>query len=193
MGCSPGDTQCFNSEKPAHQVTLTKGFWIGQTEVTQEAYQRVIAGNPSPKRGARLPVERVSWNEAQAYCRAIGMRLPAEAEWEYAARAGDRSARYGWIDSLAWYNTDPHEVGQKSANRFGLFDMLGNVWEWVSDWYGAYISDATSDPRGPASGQLRVMRGGGSTSAPSEVRPSTRLPFAPDDGAYNVGFRCAGD
>jgi formylglycine-generating enzyme required for sulfatase activity len=130
MGCSPGDTECSDDERPAHNVRITKGFWTGQTEVTEEAYQRVSGTNPSYFKGTRFPVDSVNWEEAQTYCRAVGMSLPTEAEWEYAARGGDRSASYGLLDDVAWYGailTGPNEVGRKHANGFGLFDMLGNV------------------------------------------------------------------
>ena len=197
MGCSPGDNECYEEERPAHQATLTNGFWMSQTPVTQEAYQRVIGTNPSSFKGPRLPVETVNWIEAQAYCAAAGMRLPTEAEWEYAARAGDITARYGPIDSVAWYSVNSgkktHEVGQKQANGFGLFDMLGNVLEWVADRYGTYSPDAITDPRGPASAQTRVLRGGSWGYGPRVVRVSYRYGFGPGDRYVNIGFRCVGE
>ena len=164
MGCSPGDDECFDDEKPPHEVTITTGFWIGQTLVTQVAYLRLTGTNPSRFKGEQLPVENVNWDEAQNYCRTLGMHLPTEAEWEYAARAGSRSARYGDLDATAWfsgnsglqrvdggamYRSDPknyennliakgnqtHEIGKKLANAWKLYDMLGNVWEWTADWF----------------------------------------------------------
>ena len=139
MGCSRGDSECRENEEPAHQVTITTGFWIGQTPATQEAYQRVMGKNPSYFKGAQLPVENVNWDKARSYCQAVGMRLPTEAEWEYAARAGSTTSRYGDIDQVAWYTANSgsktHEVAQKQPNAWDLYDMLGNVWEWTSDWY----------------------------------------------------------
>jgi len=181
MGCSPVDGECYPEEKPAHEVTITRGFWMGQTPVTQEAYQRVSGNNPSHFIGQRLPVEQVSWNDAQAYCEAAGMRLPTEAEWEYAARGGNTSARYGTVDSVAWYGgnsgSKTHEVGQKPANGFGLGDMLGNVWEWVVDWYNDqyYGRSPASDPWGPPSGQSRVLRGGSWSDASSPTFRKRRV------------------
>jgi len=166
MGCSPGDGECFDEEKPAHQVTITHDFWIGQTDVTQEAYERVVGSNPSHFQGPKNPVETINWNEAQGYCAAVGMRLPTEAEWEYAARAGSTDARYGSLDSIAWYadnsgnqridsaeiwrtgqanyftrlndnGNSTHPAGQKQPNAWKLYDMLGNVWQWTADWFDA--------------------------------------------------------
>jgi formylglycine-generating enzyme required for sulfatase activity len=133
MGCSPGDAACGDDEKPAHEVTISKGFWLGQTSVTQRAYRLVAGQDPSAHKGDNLPVEHVDWNEAKAYCAAIGGRLPTEAEWEYAARAGSTGARYDNLDEIAWHTQNSggqsHEVGQKLPNAFGLYDMLGNAWQ----------------------------------------------------------------
>jgi formylglycine-generating enzyme required for sulfatase activity len=165
MGCSPGDSECYDEEKPAHQVTITKGFWMGQTEMTQTAYERMIGSNPSHFKGPSLPVETISWDQARAYCAAAGMRLPTEAEWEYAARGGSPSARYGPLDDVAWYGGNSglktHEVAQKRPNAYGMYDMLGNVWEWTSDWYNAsyYGSNPSRDPQGPSGGAASYAAG----------------------------------
>jgi formylglycine-generating enzyme required for sulfatase activity len=199
MGCSPGDSECADDEKPAHQVTITKGFWIGQTEVTQAAYERVTRGNPSHFKGVALPVE-TNGVEAGAYCKAVGMRLPTEAEWEYAARGGNPAARYGTLDTIAWYDGNSgnrtHEVGQKQANGYGLYDMLGNVWEWVADWYDPnyYASSPASDPKGPSSGQLRTLtlRGGSWFNGSRFARASIRFWVGPGGRYDNFGVRYAG-
>jgi len=177
MGCSVGDNACFDDEKPAHHVTISKGFWIAQTLVTQRAYKRVTGSDPSHFKGEQLPVEMVSWNDAHGYCRALKMRLPTEAEWEYAARAGSKAARYGELDAIAWYTgtsgprpvdgaalyqsdpknyedklvakgNQPHAVGRKQANAWQLYDMLGNMWEWTADWFDKNYY-VRSEPRDP--------------------------------------------
>jgi len=127
MGCSPGDNLCDDWEKPRHSVTLTKGFWMGQTPVTQAAYQRVMGTNPSQFRGGQRPVEQVSWDEALDYCKAVGMRLPTEAEWEYAARAGSTASLNGYNNGD--YLGQTYDVARKQPNAWKLYDMLGNVWE----------------------------------------------------------------
>jgi formylglycine-generating enzyme required for sulfatase activity len=148
-------------------------------------------------------VDSVSWDEAQNYCQATGMRLPTEAEWEYAARAGTTSSRYGDLDHIAWYGVNSgdktHEVMQKQPNAWNLYDMQGNVWQWTADWYAAWpaaggsVSDPGSDPRGPGSGKIRVLRGGSWGNGPAFVRVSARSGNEPENRSNVVGLRCAGN
>jgi formylglycine-generating enzyme required for sulfatase activity len=247
MGCSPGDNDCAADEKPAHQVAITKGFWIGQTPVTVAAYKRFAGatGRHMPEApdfnngwtNENMPIVMVTWSDAEAYCTWAGGRLPTEAEWEYAARGGSTEARYGPIDDIAWYadnsgrqrldstgnrslqdcvnyeqrmkenGNGTHEVAQKRANGFGLYDMLGNVYELVNDWYHEkyYQSSPSQDPQGPGSGRYRVVRGGcwynydcgGLESVPrvsfrhSFVRVSFGVRLVPGRDSYS-GFRCSG-
>jgi formylglycine-generating enzyme required for sulfatase activity len=201
MGCSPNDSECNQAEKPAHSVTITKGFWIGQMLVTQAAYKKVMGSdktNPRDYQGDQYPINTMSWDNAQAYCEAVKMRLPTEAEWEYAARGGSAAARYAPLDKIAWYdgNSDgfAHKVGLKQANAYGLYDMLGNVWEWVGDWYRPYSAAPAVDPKGPPKGTFRMLRGGSWASVSSLVRVSLRLWSQPGDRNLNIfGVRCAGD
>jgi formylglycine-generating enzyme required for sulfatase activity len=204
MGCSPDDPDCREDEVPVHTVTLTKGFWIGQMPVTQAAYMKVMGSNPSHFHGDQLPVETVSWDDAQAYCGRMDMRLPTEAEWEYAARGGGVAARYGPIDQIAWYGANSgdttHPVGKKQANAYGLYDVLGDVWEWTADWYGKKSYDAASvvDPKGPQAGKYHVLRGGSWVNDASGIRVSYRINGEPggrsdDHLDYGGGFRCVGN
>ena len=183
MGCSPGDTECNENEKPPHVEQIAKGFWLGQTEVTQAAYVRVTGGNPSNHKGEQLPVESLIWDHAANYCRAIGGRLPTEAEWEYAARAGVAWARYGSLDDVAWHagnsGNATHPVALKQPNAFGLYDMLGNVWEYVA---GSY--PGSSD---------KILRGGAPFVDLRNTRASTRGRSAPTGATGGRGFRCAGE
>jgi formylglycine-generating enzyme required for sulfatase activity len=242
MGNSPGDTECGDIEKQidtAHQVTITKGFWLGQTEVTVGAYKRFAAATgrqmpPEPNYSGRLlnagwgneamPIVNVTWDDAQAYCVWAGGRLPTEAEWEYAARAGSTAARYGPLGEIAWFADNSgrqrldgkriweednanfskrlnengngmHEVGQKRANAFGLYDMLGNVFEWVNDRFDPnyYQNSPSQDPAGPASGGDRIVRGGSWDSTMYLVRASLRFNLVPAWRDCVFGFRCGGE
>jgi formylglycine-generating enzyme required for sulfatase activity len=212
MGCSPGDNECGDDEKPAHQVTITKGFWIGQTPVTVGAYKRFAGatGRQMPRAPAapdfnsgwsieNMPIVSVYRNDAQAHCSWVGGRLPTEAEWEYAARGGSTEARYGNLNDIAWYSGNSgfqtHDVGQKRANGFGLYDVLGNVWEWVNDWYDRnyYQSSPVQDPQGPSSGQERVLRGGSWGTRTGNVRLSFRANELPAFWNSDTGFRCGGE
>jgi formylglycine-generating enzyme required for sulfatase activity len=194
MGCSPKDDDCFDNEKKVHAVTLNSGFWIGQTDVTQEAYQRVTGHNPSHFKAPKLPVESVTWAEAQAYCRAIGGRLPTEAEWEAAARGAELAARYGSVDAIAWHKDNSgartHPVAQKLANSGGLYDLLGNVWQWTADWYAEYPVTAVTDPTGPALGKGRAVRGGSWADHAKFARVSAREAAPPENRSPSIGFRC---
>lgn len=194
MGCSPGDEECFDEEKRSHEVTITSGFWMGRTDVTQEAYQRVMGRNPSHFKGASLPVDTVSWSDAQAYCQKVGARLPTEAEWEYAARGSDPSSRYGPPGDIGWHRGNSqrktHAVAQKKANPYGLYDMLGNVWQWTADWYGDYAFTPASDPAGPAGGTGRALRGGSWADNSRFLRESEREGALPGDRYDVIGFRC---
>jgi len=208
MGCSPGDKDCDDDEKPAHPVTITKGFWIGQTEVTVAAYHRFAADTqrlmpPVPKfndgwANPNMPIVNVSWDESLAYCQWSGGRLPTEAEWEYAARGGSAQARYGPLDEVAWYVRNSagsaHNVAQKRANSFGLYDTLGNAGEWVNDWSDLkyYQQSPSSDPPGAARGPLKVIRGESwNYVLPEGLRVSARSSNFPGGRNVGVGVRCA--
>jgi formylglycine-generating enzyme required for sulfatase activity len=207
MGCSPGDTECHQEEKPAHRVVITQPFEMGRYQVTQADYEAVMAANPSYSHGSNLPVEGVSWDDAQRFCKAFNgkrdgyhYRLPTEAEWEYAARAGDSTCRYGPLVEIAWFHDNSggktHPVGEKNPNAFGLYDTLGNVWEWVEDWYGVdyYSQSQKSDPKGPDSGEYRVLRGGSWRGIVRGLaRVSSRYALKPSVRSIVAGFRCARD
>ncbi len=198
MGCSDGDGEALENEKPARLVTLTKGFWLGKTAVTVDAYQlyakATAAKVPRGQGTGKMPVINVSWDEAKQYSEWVGGRLPTEAEWEYAARAGATTARYGELGDIAWYQEGTlHEVGLRAPNAFGLYDMLGNVWEWVSDWYGPYPDGAATDPQGPQNGKHRALRGGCWSYIPRFARVSIRNRIVPAFRNIYLGFRCVGE
>ncbi len=203
MGSNNGD----DNEKPIHSVTLTKPFYLQATEVTQGQWRAVLGDNPSYfQMGDDYPVEQVSWNDVQKFLSKLNAldpgknyRLPTEAEWEYACRAGTSGDRYGELDAIAWYDRNlgnqTHPVGKKQPNGWGLYDMLGNVWEWCADWYGGdyYASSPSTDPRGPSSGQSRVLRGGSWLNYFSNVRSAYRGGLNPVNRYNHCGFRCARD
>jgi formylglycine-generating enzyme required for sulfatase activity len=207
QGCGHWTSDCDEDETPVRKVQLSP-FWIGKTEVTQGQWRRVMGSNPSRfKNGDDYPVETVSWNDVQEFIRKLNSRttevkyrLPSEAEWEYACRAGGKPIEYGTqtgqLDSsLAKYSPSggTSAVGSYPANALGLYDMSGNVWEWVQDVYDgkAYQSGATSDPIYQGSGASRVSRGGGWISFPRLVRCSVRDGDGPDDRFDDLGFRLA--
>ncbi len=196
-----------DSDEVQHTLTLTQGFWISDHETTQAEYQLVMGSNPSFRKGESLPVETVSWNDAVAYCQKLtereraggritaqqAYRLPTEAEWEYAVRAGTTGARYGELDAIAWHGgnsgNQTHPVKQKAANAWGLHDMMGNVSEWCGDWYGNYPTGSVTDPTGPSSGSDHVFRGGGWNGGARRVRSADRFGLDPGFRDDDVGFR----
>ncbi|MFO8030217.1 MAG: SUMF1/EgtB/PvdO family nonheme iron enzyme [Cyclonatronaceae bacterium] len=210
---SPEDEPGRWSRETQHQVTLTQEYYMQTTEVTQGQWKAVMGSNPSSFSdcGDDCPVENVSWNDAQDFIDALNSmdqetyRLPTEAEWEYAARAGSTTAfangqimetGSGYdpvLDSIGWYtyNSDSstHPVAQKDPNAWGLYDMHGNVYEWVSDWYGTYPSSAVTDPTGPASSTYRVVRGGSWSHGARLCRSAYRYSFSPGFRNRNYGFR----
>jgi formylglycine-generating enzyme required for sulfatase activity len=178
-----------------HQVTLTKGFWMAKTEVTQEQWISVMGYNPSLHKSEKLPVEQVSWEDCMEFCQKTGLDLPTEAEWEYACRAGTAGpyAGNGTLEDMAWYSGNSelvtHTVGQKRPNAWGLYDMHGNVWEWCADWYDDYPSDPETDPTGAGSGYNRVLRGGSYWHDASSCRSALRRRRYPDSRDGFNGFR----
>jgi formylglycine-generating enzyme required for sulfatase activity len=201
VGCSTGVEGCTDREMGRHPVTvrITHGFWLGQTEITQAAYEKAAGHKLFPFKGPQYPVEGVNWYEAREYCEATGGRLPTEAEWEYAARACSTESRYGQLDAIAWYSGDSgdqaHPVRQKQPNSWGLYDMLGNVKEWVADWYEENyyqtLTSSATDPKGPPTGMHRVLRGGYWDDRAADVRASSRDFSVPGNRGAGYGFRCA--
>jgi len=204
MGAAPRDGEAAGDELPAHRVTITEAFYLGATEVTQEQYERVMGANPSRFRGADLPVEQVSWLDAEEFCFRLSLltgedyRLPTEAQWEYAARAGSPTV-YSWSDSPAdagahaWFSGNSaersHPVATRRPNAWGLHDTAGNVWEWCADCYGPYDAGPQTDPAGPPAGAQRVSRGGAWFNAPPHLRASNRNPGSADLRHDGLGFR----
>lgn len=201
-----GNISLFTSEYPQHLVIISKGFWMSQTEITQKQWHDIMKDNPSNNVGDNLPVENLSWDNCQRFIENINnlgsgtFRLPSEAEWEYACRAGSTSEFYFGDDAeqlndYGWhfYNSDyhTHPVKQKKPNAWGLYDMHGNVWEWCQDWYDAnyYQNSPNLDPTGPATGSYKVLRGGTCLRTAARCRSAFRSWNAPDLTMPDQGLR----
>ena len=195
--------EAYDDERPMTRVRISRGFWLGKHEVTQGQWQAVMGSNLSSFENCGLDcsVEHVSWNDAQEFIRRLNgrtgedrYRLPTEAEWEYAARAGTSGDRYGNLDAIAWYDDNSgrrtHPVDLKAPpNAWGLHDMVGNVQEWVQDWHSDYPGGSVIDPRGPGSGSFRVFRGGCWDVTGWNCRVPIRNNRSPEIGGYGLGFR----
>ena len=195
-----------NHEFPTHNVTLST-FYIGQIEVTQELWVAVMDNNPSKFKGSKLPVEMLTWVDCQKFITKLNQltgeqfRLPTEAEWEFAARGGNKRKKYKYcggnvLEDLAWFGDNSggktHKVGTKRANELGIFDMSGNVWEWCGDWYGSYNPSQQENPTGPDQSSERVIRGGGWNDGASSCRISNRLNWDANNRSIgNLGLRLA--
>jgi formylglycine-generating enzyme required for sulfatase activity len=202
---SPDYERNRESDEEIHSVTLSKAFWLQTTPVTQRQWQALVGQNPSDFKGPDLPVENISWLDIQMrFLPAINAlnegvyRLPTEAEWEYAARAGSMKSYYdrhdpSSLDNFAWYNNNSnfktHPVAQKQPNNWGLYDMYGNVWEWCKDFYAPYNLHNSLDPQGPSHGQGRVMRGGSWFCSPASCRQAARGYLSPETRVRLTGFR----
>ncbi len=209
MGSPADEEGRFDDEGPQREVTITRPFHMGICEVTQEQWEAVMGGNPSHFKGATRPVEQVSWDDAVEFCKKASektgrtFRLPTEAEWAYACRAGSKT-RFSFgdddkgLDDFGWHSGNSegtqHPVGQKRPNAFGLHDMHGNLWEWCSDWYAeSYANAGVVDPTGPATGWARVVRGGCWRRNPRLCRSSLRFRLEPDYRGSVIGFRVVVD
>ena len=206
---SPPEEEDRRDRETQHTVTLTEGYWLGKHPVTQAQWQKVTRDNPSHFKGANRPVEKVSWTEVTSFCdkltemekkagrvpKGMAYQLPTEAQWEYACRAGTKTA-FSFGDSLTFGQANirggPGEtvdVGKYPANEWGFQDMHGNVWEWCQDWYGDYPRGAVRDPVGLATGASRVARGGSWSSTASSARSANRHRYVPSRSYYVMGFR----
>jgi formylglycine-generating enzyme required for sulfatase activity len=211
MGSPANEPERNKAEGPQTKVTITQGFWLGRTEVTQAQYEAIIGSNPSTFKnvGRDAPVERASWIDAMAFCRKLTEReraagrlpegyvytLPTEAQWEYAHRAGTTGAYPGEPDATAWYDQNSggttHPVATKRPNAWGFHDMAGNVIEWCLDWYGDYPGGAVTDPTGPARGYYRMARGGSWRTDARLGRCAARSGGSEGRLDYTIGFRIA--
>ncbi len=206
MGSPEGEEGRSDDENQV-QVTLSKGFWMAKTEVTQAQWQAVMGSNPSNFKGDDLPVENVSWDDVQEFIEKVNgsgvmpsgwkFAMPTEAQWEYACRAGEMGPYSGeTIEQMAWYDDDEnsdnetHDVSTKKANTWGLHDMHGNVWEWCADWHDVTLPGGM-DPTGTSSGVYRVYRGGSWNNFAAGCRAASRRGYAPTARRHYLGFRPA--
>ena len=211
MGSTTGDSD----EKPVHSVTISKGYYIGETEVTQALWKAVTGNSPTMSGsswsttyglGDNYPAYYISYEDVQSFITKLNsltgaqFRMPTEAEWEFAARGGNKSKGYEYsgsntVGDVAWYynnsGSKTHAVKTKAANELGIYDMSGNVWEWCSDWYGSYSSSSVTDPTGPASGWDRVSRGGSWSYYAALCRSANRNSYTPSARSGNLGVRLA--
>jgi len=210
MGSPAEEAMRGKDEGPQHEIMLTQGFYLATYEVTQTQWEAVMGENPavfqSLETSAQHPVEYVSWNDCQALISRLNemgqgnFRLPTEAEWEYACRAGTQTAYY-WGDKMkqngssdyAWANSrsfaQTHPVGSKQPNEWGLYDMSGNVWEWCQDWFGPYLAKPQTNPQGPEKGEMKVFRGGSWYDFYESHRSANRHKHAPDERYAAIGLR----
>ena len=206
MGATPEMENPFDDEKPTHQVTLTNDYYIGKYEVTQALWKVVMGNNPSCFKGDNLPVEMVGWDDCQEFLNKLNsitgktFRLPTEAEWEYAARGGNKSQGYQYsgsnkLSKVAWYDGNSgnktHVVGSKQVNELGIYDMSGNVFEWCQDWRDSYSGSSQVNPTGATNGSYRVIRGGSWSSYAMFCRSSCRRIYTLDNSYSNLGLRLA--
>ncbi len=202
----------YIDENPQHMVNIDS-FFLDKYEVSQGEYQKVMGNNPSQFIGKNLPVESVTWEDANKYCRKIGKRLPTEAEWEKAAKGGkgfkfswgmefeslkgnfcDTNCKNNWkLNQFDDENKNTSPIGSFPPNAYGLYDMSGNVWEWVSDWYDVnyYKNASRNNPKGPRKGTEKILRGGSWLGEPSTLRTSFRFRLLPENKNFHIGFRCA--
>lgn len=212
MGNDKAPTERTMMEAPSHRVCIEKPYYLGETEVTQKQWEDVMQANPSKVKAEDRPVDRVSWEDVQEFIARLNekaggkaFRLPTEAEWEYAARAGSDDdysfgnndkdlSKYAWFGNLG-YKGSSHEVATKLPNEWGFFDMHGNVWEWVQDWYDSefYKNSPENNPTGPKTGKYRIYRGGSWVGKAVNLRSSVRFSALPVTRTHDLGFRLARD